>query len=85
MPRPGSGLARAADPILTWGDSDRGSGLKQFTLFLISHIVQPSPDRSEAKGVIGSGERPTSKRFRAGLGQIAVALFPGSDQIMRLQ
>jgi hypothetical protein len=40
---------------------------------------------SEVNGVIASGDGPTSKRFRAGLGQVALALFPGSDQTMRLQ
>jgi hypothetical protein len=40
---------------------------------------------SQASGVIGAGDGPTSERFRAGLGQIALGLFPGSDQTMRLQ
>jgi hypothetical protein len=40
---------------------------------------------SQANGVIASGDGPTSKRFRDGLGHLALALFPGSDQTMRLQ
>jgi len=35
---------------------------------------------SQANGVIASGAGPTSKRFRDGLGQVALALFPGTDQ-----
>jgi hypothetical protein len=40
---------------------------------------------SRANGVIASGAGPGSERFRDGLGQVALALFSGSDQTMRLQ
>jgi hypothetical protein len=38
---------------------------------------------SQAHGVIDSGTGPTSERFREGLGQVALALFPGNDETMR--
>jgi hypothetical protein len=37
---------------------------------------------SQANGVIASGDGPTSERFRDGLGQVALAPFPGIDQTM---
>src|SRR6516164_6690328 len=37
---------------------------------------------SQANGVIASGAGPTSEHFRDGLGQVALALFPGIDQTM---
>jgi hypothetical protein len=40
---------------------------------------------SQADGVIGAGDGPTGRRFRAGLGQIALALFPGEDPSLRFQ
>jgi hypothetical protein len=51
-----------------------------------SRIEAPRPGRrpasEPANGVIGSGAGPTTENFREGLGQVALALLPGSDQTL---
>jgi hypothetical protein len=38
---------------------------------------------SQVSGVIGAGAAPNSGRFREGLGQVAIALFPGIDESLK--